>query len=262
MPAWPSSTSWPSKSSWPGGASWPGSTSWPGGSAPVSPLTIIDAASVVAAYDAGVVALNGSNVAGLPDQSPNGWNGIQGTAGFQPLWSASDAAYGGRPSITFDGVDDILDFSLPIPSPGTTPRYYYWFGRQLGWTAGRVLFGGNGGLCQLVFQTGTTPRLAQYNGSSGALAANSPIGTARRDTAIFSNAASDQLILGSIGSVPAIAGNNSSVDWHIGGGGAAGQFANWSFSYILIMNRQATAPEIGALDAWALSVGYPATIFA
>lgn len=230
---------------------------------PVSPVTIIPASAVVAAYDAATVVVEvGNVVSGVPDQSPNGWNGMAGF-GFQPAWSAADANFGGRPSVTHDGVDDIIDFTLPIPAPGTTPRYYWFIGRLISWPGvSKVLMGGNGGLCQDILTVTSTPRIGLYNSSSVSTNTNMVLGTARRCTALFSNSASDQLIVGSIGGTPASAGNASSPDWHIGGGGAAGQYANWAWSYILIMNRAATVPELAALDAWALSVGYPAGILA
>ena len=230
-------------------------------SRPRTPLTIIPPSAVVAAYDAGVVALNGSNVAGLPDQSPNGWNGIQSNPSFQPLWSASDAAYGGRPSVTCDGVDDIIDFSLPIPAAGTTPRHYWWIGKVITWVNGRVLFGGNGGLCQDLLFASATPQLWQYNGV-GSVNSNSgsTVGAAKRCRALFTNSVSDRLQCGASSVSGGNAGNGTSPDWHIGGGGAAAQFSAWSLSYMLITNRDLTPGELGALDAWALSVGYPATI--
>lgn len=231
------------------------------GTQPVTPLTIIPPSAVVAAYDAGVVALNGGNVVGLPDQSPNGWHGSQPTAGFQPLWNAADASFGGNSSIEFDAVDDIIDFTLPIPAAGTTPRHYWWIGRVITWTTGKVLFGGNGGLCQDVLFAGVNPQVFQYNGlGSVNLNSGATVGSAKRGRALFTNSASDRLQLGASSISGGNAGNGTSADWHIGGGGAAGQYSRWSLSYMLITNRDLTIGEQNLLDGWALGRGYPAGI--
>jgi hypothetical protein len=232
-----------------------------GAAAPVTPLTIIDAASVVAAYDASTVVLNGGNVSGVPDQSPNGWNGAQATAGFQPLWNASDAFFGGNSSIEFDAVDDIIDFTLPIPAAGTTPRHYWWIGRIITWTNGKVLFGGNGGLCQDVLFSSASPQIWQYNGTATVNSNNGSIITlAKRCRALFTNSASDRLQAGSVSISTANSGNGTSADWHLGGGGAAGQFSRWALSYMMITNRDLTVGERSQLDSWALGRGYFSTI--
>lgn len=57
-------------------------------------------------------------VATYADSSGNGRNFTQGTALNRPTYTASDATFGGRPSMTFDGVNDYL-VRTALVWPGT-----------------------------------------------------------------------------------------------------------------------------------------------
>lgn len=75
--------------------------------------------SLIAWWDASEgVSLSGSQVTAWADRK-SGHSVTQGTAAARPLWSAT--SFGGKPSLTFDGIDDLLNMeSLPFMS-GATP---------------------------------------------------------------------------------------------------------------------------------------------
>lgn len=87
------------------------------GAASFTPKSI---ATIRAWYRADLgVTLNGSTVSAWADQSGNAYNLTQSTAGQQPLYSASDAAWSNKPSIAFDGVDDVLQLNGEVVPTGS-----------------------------------------------------------------------------------------------------------------------------------------------
>ena len=76
-----------------------------------SPLSL--GASLLAWWDASQgVSLSGSQVTAWADRK-SGYSAAQGTSAARPLWSAT--GFGGKPGLTFDGIDDLLNMeSLPF----------------------------------------------------------------------------------------------------------------------------------------------------
>ena len=80
------------------------------------------------------VTLNGTGVAQWNDQSGNANNVVQATPANQPVWNASDANYGGKPSISFTQASSQVltgpNFTLAQPwsffwvATGTAPSTY------------------------------------------------------------------------------------------------------------------------------------------
>ncbi|HTM77999.1 MAG TPA: hypothetical protein VL133_10260, partial [Devosia sp.] len=70
-----------------------------------SPLAL--GASLLAWWDASQgVSLSGSQVTAWADRK-SGYSVAQGTGAARPLWSAT--SFGGKPGLTFDGIDDLLN---------------------------------------------------------------------------------------------------------------------------------------------------------
>jgi hypothetical protein len=71
--------------------------------------------------DLGVTVATG--VSEWQDQSGNGHHLVQAVGANQPAYSASDADFGGKPSVTFDGVNDALNeaaYNLILPTGAAT----------------------------------------------------------------------------------------------------------------------------------------------
>ncbi len=82
-------------------------------------------------------------VSAMLDQSGSGdtnKNLAQATAGKQPTYTASDATYGNRATMTFDGTDDSLQsgtWATPLPNPSTL----YWVGEMSSGSPGHMVTG-------------------------------------------------------------------------------------------------------------------------
>ncbi len=94
--------------------------------AAVVPFSPTDLSGLEAWYKSGVgVTLNGGDVSQWDDSSGNGRNLTQGTAANQPLYNATDAAWNGLASISFNGTSDSL-FANAVAVPmfqGTDKAY-------------------------------------------------------------------------------------------------------------------------------------------
>ena len=87
-------------------------------------------------------------VATLGDASGNGRSVTQGTAAKRPTYTASDANFGGRPSMTFDGVNDFLSRSA-FQWPGTALTVFYLFRAAGVASADQRIFGARAGMISL-----------------------------------------------------------------------------------------------------------------
>ncbi len=84
-----------------------------------SPLSL----APLAWYRSDLVTESGGVVSAWPDQSGNGHHLTQADAGKRPAYSASDAAFGGKPSINFDETDDLLTSAATIVQPDTCDTF-------------------------------------------------------------------------------------------------------------------------------------------
>lgn len=128
----------------------------------VSSVTVLQSVQ----QDLGITLATG--VATWADQSGNGKDFTQPTAGLQPAYGA--VTLNGLSVLSFTAASNHqLVSSLVTPLPGTTPTYVCFVARQNAWV-------GNGGILgdtqtgaiypRIVHQTGGSPAIAAYSGVS------------------------------------------------------------------------------------------------
>jgi hypothetical protein len=132
-------------------------------SAPATPLTIITSVPVLQWIRADLGITLATGVSAWADQSGNGHHFTQGTGSSQPLYNASDFTLNGRPSVTGDGVDDML---LNGTMPNGTPNWMSGMAKVINWGALRMLWGSNAAPeCTDLYMASSSPNLALYNGN-------------------------------------------------------------------------------------------------
>ena len=137
------------------------------GPAPTTPLTIFGANTTQWIRSDLGVSLNGSTVSNWADQSGNGNHYTQASAPLQPAYSASDATLNNLPTVTGDGVDDLMASALSLAAPGTTKVWIWSVLKQVSWTANDRLLGGDTVEGMLLYQLTASPNIRQFDGSNG-----------------------------------------------------------------------------------------------
>jgi hypothetical protein len=216
----------------------------------VNPLSILGGGTSVKQWvraDLGIT-LNGSTVSTWADQSGNGNDYSQGTAANQPTWGATSGP-NNTPALTFNGTTNVLtnsSFSLGLP-------IYVWMIikalRSTGFdtfiddntTANHIQIGNN--------NLAPNIRMANITGSNvnGALT-NS---TWARVKSLFSNSTSDFLQVITTNVAGANAGANTAAGRRIGLDQGATAPANIVVAELFYANRNPTAAEETALNAYA-----------
>jgi hypothetical protein len=190
----------------------------------LTPPTIVSSVPCQAYYE--VDALNvttvGSAVSLWQDLSGNGRHLQQGTAAARPTFNAADVNFGGRASITFNGVAHILVCAaFALPAAGTTPCFIWHVCSQQSWVNGRNISAGATPASHHLFQNTPSPNISIYNGviaNNTLWALNSP---ARIETH-FSNSVADFLKVGSTTTTGTSAGNTAPcTQFCVGGTGAS-----------------------------------------
>jgi hypothetical protein len=194
------------------------------------------------------------DAASLVDLGPNGYTLTQAVSGARPTFTAVNAAFGGQPTLTSDGVnDELVSATMPLTAPGTSPRWYWFIFSQVVWTGG-CLFGGGGGSNHIVFGNTSSPNIRAFNGAAGPLNAGAPISSAKRGILRLGNAVTDQLTIGSVATATGAAyGNNSGTGFALfsGNGGAFGQY---SLNRILCKAGVPSAADLNYLDTGAAAL--------
>lgn len=135
--------------------------------------------------DAGTtLATNGQTVQQWNDLSGNSRNVSQGTAGARPTYNT--AVLNGKPVITFDGVDDVMQASFTL----NQPEHVFLVFRQVTWTNGDSIIDGVNALGMCYRQLTTTPRIELEAGGNGPATTSLAVNTFGIIDGLFNGASS------------------------------------------------------------------------
>lgn len=148
---------------------------------------------------------------GWADQSGNGNNYAQANAAKQPLIILG---LGGKPALSWDGVDDSFVSSLSLPAPGTTPHSVFAVFRQNNWTTNTWLFG-NSASGTSIFKASASPLIFGRLNGSGPSNGGAVLGSWVEMELFRSNSASDTYKLGAT-TTTGSAGNFTTTGSQIG----------------------------------------------
>jgi hypothetical protein len=172
------------------------------------PLRIVTSVPSVFFFSGDVgVSSSQTGVSLWSDLSGNGRDLSQGTVASQPAYTPS--GFGGRGSLLFDGLDDVLVMSYVPPAPSTTVSWY--------WLVFNPVVGGNG---NTIFASNNTNRHRFYWGNSTVMSMSNGSGvnsgpvTANRwyrGEVLFTNTTSDYRKVGPDLVTNANAGANAGV---------------------------------------------------
>ncbi len=195
-------------------------------------------------------------VATLGDSSGKGRHFTQATASKRPAYLASDPSLGGKPSMTFDGVDDGLLASTFLA--GTTQTIYI---VTRGGTTGRLYDGGSinnvvvsekvvGGITGAYYNTAFTRKGTFYTPVTKpvrlAFTVDPAVGASSVPTMYL-----DGTTTGTYSVTNAINGTIVTAPQGIGSdAGAFASFFNGTLAAVLIYSGLHTAAEITQIDAW------------
>lgn len=141
------------------------------------------------------ITLNGSTVSAWADVSGNAKDFSQATPGAQPTFNA--AGVNGKPTVTFDGVNDMIQSALDLPAPGTTPTFIWMLFRIISvGAANAYVLGDTTGLGVSTYIPIATKNLAQYNGATANVNSAGNGSAWGRSEAYFTNTTSDYVKFG------------------------------------------------------------------
>lgn len=189
------------------------------------------------------------------DASGNGRHITQAVGAAQPVYNASDAAFGNKPSVQFDGVDDQLDnvggFNWAANAAGVFEPYFWAIMSITTNTLNRVAYTSSDGVvaCGMSLAGGNSTK--QFAGAFANTAAGATLGAAFRHAASFTNSVADSNRNGATSATGGNAGAGGvSNQFHVGASNASA----WSaikVAELWIWPRSPSGAEITALTAYA-----------
>lgn len=203
----------------------------------------------------GITTVSGK-VSGWADQSVSGNNASQATAANRPVFNASDATFGGQPSLSFDGAATFMSFlhTSPMIAPCTVIACFA--PNQAASTQGDIIVDSNS--TEVVLNGGATTNLTEsYAGGSGVLVSELPIpvNTATVGAYTFSGAlgATSQLYQNApfapIASGMAI-GAAVGGTLNIGSAGGSGLFYKGKLAEVLVYNSALSTVQLRQVFAY------------
>jgi hypothetical protein len=176
----------------------------------VTPVTIFGASLLQwVRADLGVTVDGSDNVSAWADQSGNGHDYAQATAGSRPAFSATGGP-DGKPTITGDGSADWLEnTTLDLPAPATTATSVILVCAALTWTNNDTIICSPGGfnIAMGLYQIGTTPGVTMWNNANGN-AGSLTLLAWRRVLMIYRGGTADVLKIGSAADVTGTSAGN------------------------------------------------------
>lgn len=201
--------------------------------------SVVGSLAPAAWFRTDLVTVVSSAASAWPDQSGNGRDLTQGTAGLRPAYGAASGA-GGTPGLAFDGTDDVMNtaaFALPQPC------VVMWVGKLVAWVINKRFYGDPGTGAQATLITDTaTPQVVLFAGA-GSVAANTnlAVGAFALVEALYSDAASALRVNATAATTgnPGTAGFATGFRW----GQDAGGYTNTIVSEIVLLGAALTAAQ-------------------
>lgn len=197
--------------------------------------------NVVAGWDANSLIV--SPVATWQDEGPGSF-ALTATDSLQPSWTAAGGP-NGQPTVLFDGTDLLVNPTLNLPAPATTPTFYWGVIRRFALApAGRMVCAGALGGIEIV-QSFTVDQRNTFAANQNAMGAS---GTWGRLEVLYNNV-SDYFKFIAISAATAIAGNNDPIaGWAMGGTPTATNLTTFETGIFYIFNAEPTISQKAALD--------------
>jgi hypothetical protein len=230
-----------------------------------------DSGNLLVWLDAGAgVTASGGSVSAWADQSGNGNNAAQATAGDQPTLVASSAGFNGQPVLSFNGSSDYLQAPLPVNTVGGLTVFIV--AQHDSVSANRAILGGSagnyGGSSQwFLMQSTASSNFAEINrnGSVNTSVTSGTLDTAAHVYAMTYNGGAEtltQTIDGSSSSSPAIFGNVSYTTLDIGAlvhFGSPFDYGDVNIAEILVYDEALSSTDAAIVENY-LSSKYVAAV--
>jgi hypothetical protein len=200
------------------------------------------------------ITLNGSKVSTWTDQSSAARAFTNATDGFRPTYSASDASYGGAPTLAFVSAQTQTLTSASFTTL-TQPFTFFVVGESTSGSAQQELYGG--GSNTTIFIIKGTNNWSLYGGS--VLGSGNSTQSKQAFAAVYNGGSSKLYINSSTTSVTSGAGGaqNFAATVGIGSSGTGNQYLNGKLRLVLAYSGALSAEQIGTLLIHEAQVSAP-----
>lgn len=217
---------------------------------PLAPLSIVTSKTALL-WLHGDLGVDESDAAGrvrIWENQAAATDAQQLTAAVQPGYAT--AVLNGHNVVSGNAADRFLSAAIALPAPGTTPTWIFAVFRQTGWVNGHRLFAGSAATSFKVGGSTTTPSMNLNNTNAGPLNGAATVNSWFRMRALFNNATSDYLRIGSTNATGTNLGNATASAIGLFGLSGGGSYGAYSLACIGVWNGEPSAGELSALDTW------------